>query len=90
MTKLLTVDEMLDCAHLLSLPERERFKRAIEEIGTELAQLLAQRLDVKTGDANNEESALGGTCAPFMPSHNGQLCPYPLDLFDRDEWDNDE
>lgn len=90
MTKLLTVDEMLDCARLLDLPERERFQKAIEELGTELAQIIAQRLDVKTGNANNEESAFGGTCAPFMPSRKCQPCPYPLNLFDRDEWDRDD
>lgn len=92
MTKLLTLEEMIECARRID-PEGGELRdvadtavRAIEAVGTTLAKCIAARLGVMAGKAEYEPEEFSGTCAPFYALQPGQPCPEPLRGFDDAEW----
>ncbi|WP_262267102.1 MULTISPECIES: hypothetical protein [Microvirga] len=87
MTKLLNLDEMLDCAKEIGLPQADIWAGELETIGSTMAAAIADKLGVIAGDASAEGVAFAGTCAPFNPAFEGQPCPDALDQFDPDgDW----
>lgn len=82
MTKLLNLDEMLDCAKEIGLPDADMWAGQLEAIGSTMAAAIADKLGVIAGDASPEGVAFAGTCAPFNPAFEGQPCPDALDQFD--------
>jgi hypothetical protein len=82
MTKLLNLDEMLDCAKEIGLPQADAWAGELETIGSTMAAAIADKLGVVAGDATAEGVAFAGTCAPFNPAFEGQPCPDALDQFD--------
>lgn len=87
MSKLLNLDEMLECAERLNLPQSAKWKADLEQLGTTMAAAIADKLGVKAGDAHSEGPAFAGTCAGFFPATKGQECPSPLDEYDATEWE---
>lgn len=87
MSKLLTIDEMLDCAREAKMPGIELTIANFEHLATVLARELAAHLGVEAGDAHFEGVAFAGTCAGFFPKAPGQPCPAPLDQYDPTEWE---
>jgi hypothetical protein len=86
MAKQLTIDEMLSVLKEIDHRSYEHHKEAIEAIGSLMAIDIARALHVTTGPATFQGVALAGTCAPFEPSHSGQVCPDPLSKYDPSEW----
>ena len=82
MTKLLNLDEMLDCAREIGLPEADVWAGQLEAIGSTMAACIADKLGVIAGDASAEGVAFAGTCAPFNPAFDDQPCPEALEMFD--------
>ncbi len=78
MTKLLTLDEMLDVLEIIQHPAAPNIARQLEAVGDLMAQAIAEKLGVECGDTHREESAFAGTCAGFFPATPGQPCPEPL------------
>lgn len=89
MTKLLNLDEMLEVTQQVEPKMGVYFKDALEAIGTLMACVIANRLDVECGVATSEGTAFAGTCASFRPKHPGQPCPEPLTHYDSEEWDDE-
>lgn len=88
MTKLLNLDEMLDCAKEIGLPDADMWAGQLEAIGSTMAAGIADKLGVIAGDATAEGVAFAGTCAPFNPAFEGQPCPDDLDRFDPEgDWE---
>lgn len=94
MTKLLKLEELIDCARDTKDPAlmvaADCFAAMLEAIGTELARKIADHLGVKHGPAKCEESAFAGTCAPFYAVEIGQPCPEPLRAYDDAEWSTED
>lgn len=87
MTKLLSLDEMLDCAREMGLPEAALWAGQLESIGSTMAAGIADKLGVVSSDATAEGVAFAGTCARFSPAYEGQPCPEALEPFDPDaDW----
>jgi hypothetical protein len=86
MSKLLNIDEMLDCAREAKMPGAEEFIKQVEAMATNLGQQLASHLGVKSGDAHFEGVAFAGTCVGFYQKTEGQKCPEPLTNYDETEW----
>lgn len=82
MTKLLNLDEMLECAKGIGLPDADMWAGQLESIGSTMAAAIADKLGVIAGDASAEGLAFAGTCAPFNPAFERQPCPDALDQFD--------
>ncbi len=88
MTKLLNLDEMLDCAKEIGLADADTWAGQLEAIGSTMAAAIADKLGVIAGDAAAEGVAFAGTCAPFNPAFKEQLCPDALDQFDPEgDWE---
>lgn len=90
MTKLLNLDELLECAERLKLPQAAQWKAYLERLGSTMAAHIAGNLGVASGDAHSEGPAFAGTCAAFFPAVKGQPCPSPLDEYDSTEWESDD
>jgi hypothetical protein len=89
MTKLLTVDEMLDVLAVVDPATYGQGVAVLEALGTMLANRIGEKLGVGNGPANKEHSAFAGTCAGFWPASEGQECPSPLNEYDPTEWGDD-
>lgn len=59
MSKVLNLDEMLECLCDLKHPAHDDFKAKMEEIGTQMANVLATQLEVNTTGATSEFSPEG-------------------------------
>jgi hypothetical protein len=90
MTKLLTLDEMLEVLIAIGHPAADALQTATEGLATAMAQMIARDLDVAAGAASFRGTAFAGTCAPFRPSFRGQPCPESLTHYDSGEWDEPE
>lgn len=86
MTKILSLDEMLECANLAKMPGAAEAIRTAELLATDLAERLARHFDITCGAASFQGVDLGGTAAPFMPKESGQACPAFLADYDPTEW----
>lgn len=86
MTKQLTLDEMLQLACDLALPNYGELRSEVEAVGTKMAAAIAAQLDVESGAATFEGLAFAGTCAPFYARDKDQPCPPPLQDYDAEEW----
>lgn len=92
MSHTLRLEEMVDSLTLMGEHEYARiFRGQLELIGTQMAQLIAQKLDIEYGDARCEEAAFAGCCATFHPKRIDQeTAPYPIDQFDsKCEWESE-
>jgi hypothetical protein len=89
MAKLLNLDEMVECLSGIDAQSGALYRRILEETGTTMAAIIAERLDIESGRATFEGTAFAGTCAPFWPKHDGQECPAPLEHYDAEEWEVD-
>jgi hypothetical protein len=90
MTKLLRLEEMIDCLEMMDKADRAaNYRLILEQIGQNIADELAGYLGVDCGTAHCEEEAFSGCCTAFSPKFAGQPCPWPLDQFDSEEWDDD-
>jgi len=90
MTKIFTIDEMLECLRSINHPSAAICHALIEALGTEMAKTIAAELQVVAAEATFEGVAFAGTCARFFPAFKGQPCPQPLAPYDPDEWDAGE
>jgi hypothetical protein len=90
MTKILTLDEMLECLRLINHPTAAACQALMESLGTAMAETIAAELDVVATDATFEGVAFAGTCACFSPAFKGQPCPQPLAPYDPGQWDAGE
>lgn len=90
MAKQLNLDELLECAQTLNLPDSDEWQTQLEALGTLMASKIAEALDVEAGEATFQGTGFAGTCAPFYPKFAGQECPSPLDEYDSEEWDDEE
>ena len=90
MTKILTLDEMLDVLTSINHPTTRTCQLIMEAVGTVMAETIAGELHVISSVATFEGAAFAGTCARFFPAFKGQPCPEPLSHFDQDEWDAGE
>jgi hypothetical protein len=86
MTKLLTLDEMLEILLTLKHPAASACQIALEAIGSAMARRIARELQVDAGSATFQGTAFAGTCAAFRPSFPGQPCPPTLADYDATEW----
>lgn len=90
MTKQLNIDEMLQLACDLGLPNYVALRSGVEAIGTKMAEAIATQLEVESGTATFEGLAFAGTCAPFYARDKDQPCPPPLQDYDTEEWSTRE
>ena len=92
MSKILTLDEMLDIFE--SVPELqthyEPYKFALELIGSDMAEKLGLHFAIQNSRATREHSGLCGTAASFWPSYEGQAIPEPLLDYDGTSDDGDQ
>lgn len=82
MAKILNIDDMLEIASEIPLPDYEDHKAAIEMAATALARALAKHYGISTTFADFQGKAFAGTCAPFWGRYDGQPCPEPIDEAD--------
>jgi len=90
MTKQLNLDEMLEVCLQLNSELGDIYQKLLETIGTQMADYIAAKLDVKSDAATFQGTGFAGTCAPFWPKYPGQECPEALKPYDPQEWDDDE
>ncbi|MEN5278093.1 hypothetical protein ABE527_14210 [Brucella sp. TWI432] len=91
MSKVLKIDEMLEVLDDIDHPLASDFIGKVEALGNEIAETIAQALDVSFGPATFEGSDFGGTCATFKPKYKGQLCPDAIDTQDMGgEWEEED
>lgn len=88
MTKLLTLDEMIEVLITIGHPAADALRTATEGLASAMAQMIARDLDVAAGAASFRGTAFAGTCASFTPRFPGQPCPEPLSRYDSGEWDD--
>lgn len=86
MTKQLNTDEMLDVLHAINHPSFSKFRGDVEQIAEEMADAIAESLDVECGSASFEGTSFAGTCVPFWAKAAGQPCPEAMQEFDEGEW----
>lgn len=69
----LNLEEMIDALREVGETSQvDIFSCQLQTIGTQMAAILAQKLDVRCGPAEND---LGGFCAPFYPKSADQTEP---------------
>ena len=92
MSKILSIDDMLEAAVKSEMPGTSHYVRDIEQAATRLAYALADHLSIELEcEANWEAKDLGGTCASFGPEHKGQPCPEVIHEGDEGgDWGDDE
>lgn len=84
----LNLDEMLEACLEADPGAGRRIQARLEAIGSEMAQLLAAKLDIECGIATFQGTGLAGTCAPFYQKYPAQPCPGILArLDDPEEWE---
>jgi hypothetical protein len=82
--KVLTVNQMLEAAMLLKIPEYGHHAQALEIASTALAHSLAKHLQIKVlNDATWEGEEMEGLAADFGPSYENQPCPEILQTLDK-------
>ena len=85
MAKMLTLDEMVTALFDLKHPDYEAFKTLVEDLGNNIAQALAETLNVSAGTC---EFWGGGTMVGFAPQTAGQPVPQVLeDLDPEGDWE---
>lgn len=87
MSKILTLDEMLECLQTMQHPMADGCKDFLEAVGNMMARAIADKLNVKSGRAEAAGPAFAGTAAPFYKKYKQQRCPSPLNQYDVEEWD---
>lgn len=88
MTKILSLEDMLEIACDLKLPGYESLVLEAEAVASAVAESIAIRLGVDSGPAAWEGKAFAGLCARFHPSFGGQACPTEIDQADSDgDWE---
>lgn len=95
MSKILTIDNMLDAAREDKVPGYESFKQQFEALAQELGEALAKHYGIRvTSDAEFQGTEFGGLCVHFGPAFDGQPCPDMIDFGDEGgdwgEWDPPE
>lgn len=90
MSKVLTIDEMLEAAQACNPPRLDSITAAIEGVATILGCALADHLKIDLArEAEAMGIAFGGTCCSFVPRTAGQECPKEILEFDPDcDWDD--
>ena len=86
MAKQITLDEMAEILTRLEHPAAETFKLQLLDLGTAMAELIAEALDLDCNGASTEDCL---TAAPFWAGHPGQPMPSVLEDFDpegTDDW----
>ena len=74
MSKILTIEEMLEAAAASGLPGQAQHAARLEAAAQRLADALARHLHIRAGDATYEPG-FGGLAAAFYPERDGQPCP---------------
>jgi hypothetical protein len=83
MSKILSVDNMLEAATEAEMPGAEDYVAKFEKLATELAEALAKHHGIRMSHPASFEPGFGGLCANFSAAHEGQVCPPSID--DKDE-----
>lgn len=86
MPKILSLDEMLDVMNEID-PTGDninfgKFRDQMEDLGTRMAAVIAEKLNVDFDPARTEGTAFAGTCANFYPKSEAQAIPAELESFD--------
>jgi hypothetical protein len=89
MSYLVNIDDMLNVARDIGLPQASDWKERLEALGTEMAQAIGTHLGINYGAAKHEPAALGGTCANFYQKEPGQPLPECLGGLDDESGWND-
>lgn len=74
MAKILNINELLNVAIELKLPEADSLVRAAESVAHLAGMAIASHLEIDHDDAEHVPG-FGGTCVVFLPRHEGQVCP---------------
>lgn len=88
MSKILTMQEILDAAQESNMPSASIFNELYENLTTLTARALAQHLSIATSDAASEGPHLGGVSVAFCPILETDGCPSVIDQADSTgEWE---
>ncbi len=94
MSKILSLDDMLEIARLSNMPGTDLMIKAVEGIATTFGHALAKHLGVEADAAAYFEHGTGGTCLSFGPPDDNPDMPVPywmsLPCFDDPgEWEDE-
>ena len=88
MSKLLTIDGMLEAAFDSNMPGLPQFVEQAELLATTLAKNLASHLGIESADAVWQSEAFGGLCARFGKAKENDPCPVVIHQADQSgDWD---
>lgn len=92
MAHTLRLEEMVDSLHQMGETAYAGiFRRQLELVGTQMAEIIASKLDIDYGPARCEQVEFAGCCATFHPKRADQEePPFPINQYDSDgEWEDD-
>jgi hypothetical protein len=75
MSKILSVDDLLEIAQTLNLPNFDELKTRLELAADELAINVAASLGIHSESSSWQGKAFAGLTTTFRPSFEGQECP---------------
>jgi len=88
MSKILNIDDMLEVAHELELPNYDALVAQAEAAAGEIGAAIATALGINFEPASWEGKPFGGLCMTFRPAIQGQECPELIDQSDSSgEWE---
>jgi len=88
MSKILSIDDLLEISQTLNLPNFDELKTKIEVATNELAMNIAATLGVNAEESCWHGKAFGGLTAIIRPSYEGQECPELIHEADVDgDWE---
>lgn len=88
MSKVLSINDLLEIAQTLNLPNFDELRTKIEVATNELAINVAATLGVNAKESDWHGKAFGGLTTIIHPSYEGQECPQLIHEADIDgDWE---
>ena len=82
MSKILNIDDMLEAARELQIPDYDARVEQAEAAAGAIGASIATALGIHFEPATWEGKAFGGLCMTFRPAIEGQACPEVIDQGD--------
>ena len=88
MTKILTLDEMLEALREIKHPRINEFTAAIQSLGQDISDELAAFYGIEAGECRSDSLDVGGTCACFYAKSEDQKWPQAFEDYDSEgDWE---